>query len=137
TWMAPTMPTKRSLFWADAEDALARALSRAGRGAAPPAPVPASPPVVVSAASRPTPTRGPPASDFRPPTGSLEERLEAWRQWLAGTDDPAHAFLLDKDGLPLLPRDADGQLVDLASCARGLLSRLAEATAEAGGADRA
>src|SRR5262245_33224811 len=110
------MPTNRSLFWADTGAALDRALTRAGRGGAAPA-----------AAPEPTPRVKVPgaASEFRPPaTGSLEDRIEAWRQWLAGSDEPTHAFLLDKDGLPLLPRDADGQLVDLASCARGLLGRL-------------
>jgi hypothetical protein len=127
------MPTNRSLFWADTEDALDRALSRAGRGPAAPAAVPEVP-----ARPRATATPQPPAtaSEFRPPaTGSLEDRIEAWRQWLAGADDPTHAFLLDKDGLPLLPRDADGQLVDLASCARGLLGRLAESTSAAGTTD--
>lgn len=123
------MPTNRSLFWADTEAALDRALSRAGRGAPVAAPAPELP-------ARPHPPAVP--SEFRPPaTGSLEERIEAWRQWLAGADDPTHAFLLDKDGLPLLPRDADGQLVDLASCARGLLGRLAESTSASGTTDLA
>ncbi len=124
------MPTNRSLFWADNEADLDRALSRAGRGAAAPPPAP-EPPL------RP-PVRVPAAAEFQPPaTGSLEERIEAWRQWLAGADEPTHAFLLDKDGLPLLPRDADGHLVDLASCARGLLGRLAESTSSSGTTDLA
>jgi len=123
------MPTNRSLFWADTGVALDRALSRAGRGA----------PAAGAAAERPGAAAGPaPSAEFRPPaTSSLEDRLEAWRQWLARADEPTHAFLLDKDGLPLLPRDADGQLVDLASCARGLLGRLAEATSSSGANDLA
>ena len=123
------MPTNRSLFWADTEAALDRALSRAGHGTAPPAQAPEAP-------VRPLPPVV--ASDFHPPaTGTLEDRIEAWRQWLAGSAEPTHAFLLDKDGLPLLPRDADGQLVDLASCARGLLGRLAESMSASGTTDLA
>ncbi len=123
------MPTNRSLFWADAEADLDRALSRAGRGPTAPA---APPELPVRPPSRVV------TSEFHPPpVGSLEDRIEAWRQWLAGADEPTHAFLLDKDGLPLLPRDADGQLVDLASCARGLLGRLAESTSSSGTTDLA
>ena len=120
----------RSLFWADNGAALDQALSRAGRGVAPPAAAPQVPLAAPARASAPT--------EFRPPaSASLEDRLEAWREWLARAEDPTHAFLLDKDGLPLLPRDADGQLVDLASCARGLLGRLAEVTSASGTTDLA
>jgi len=126
------MATSRSLFWAEGEGTLARALARVAvpvaRPGAPPE-APAAPPVPVAA---PPPAEPVVATGFTPPFGTLEDRIEAWLQWVAGRASAAHAFLLDRDGLPMLQLGGDTRVIELASLARGLMGRLGEAAAGRG-----
>jgi hypothetical protein len=124
------MGTSRSLFWAEGEGILARALARVAVPVARPAsaPEPVAPPAMA-----PAPAPEPQASAaFTPPFGSLEDRIEAWLQWVAGRAGAAHAFLLDRDGLPMLQLGGDTRVIELASLARGLMGRLGEAAAGRG-----
>lgn len=122
------MATGRSLFWAEAESSLTAALARLGpasmRAAARPAP-----PFALAAAEPAAPEVAP---GFTPPYGSLEDRIEAWLQWVASRAGTPNAFLLDRDGLPMLQLGGDTRLVELASLARGLFGRLGEAVASRG-----
>jgi hypothetical protein len=138
------MPTSRSLFWAEGEGSLARALARVavpvGRPtpvpepASPvePLPAPASAPIAAAAEAVAAPPPPVPAAGFTPPFGSLEDRIEAWLQWVAGRAGAPHAFLLDRDGLPMLQLGGDTRVIELASLARGLMGRLGEAAAGRG-----
>jgi hypothetical protein len=129
------MGTSRSLFWSEGEGTLARALARVAAPVSKPADAGA---IRVEAAPPPPPPSSPAAeaspltAGFTPPFGSLEDRIEAWLQWVAGRAGAPHAFLLDSDGLPMLQLGGDARLVELASLARGLLGRLAEAVAGRG-----
>jgi hypothetical protein len=131
------MGTSRSLFWSEGEGTLARALARvaapvarsheAERPVERPAPSSAPAPPAPPLPNEPMVTTG-----FTPPFGSLEDRIEAWLQWVAGSAGAPHAFLLDRDGLPMLQLGGDPRMVELGSLARGLLGRLAEGTAGRG-----
>jgi hypothetical protein len=127
------MATSRSLFWAEGEGTLARALARVSlpvaRVAEASTPVPASASSPAFAPALPEPEV---ATTFTPPFGSLEDRIEAWLQWVAGRAGAAHAFLLDRDGLPMLQLGGDTRVIELASLARGLMGRLGEAAAGRG-----
>ncbi len=132
------MGTSRSLFWSEGEGTLARALARVAAPVARPAPAPAPAAPPAAPAEPPAPPAPPLPNEpmvtagFTPPFGSLEDRIEAWLQWVAGRAGAAHAFLLDRDGLPMLQLGGDARLVELGSLARGLLGRLAEVAAGRG-----
>jgi hypothetical protein len=124
------MAMSRSLFWAEGEGTLARALARVSLPVARPAPAPpveAAP--ALELAPAPPPDR---LGSFTPPFGTLEDRIEAWLQWVAGRAGAPHAFLLDRDGLPMLQLGGDTRVIELASLARGLMGRLGEAAAGRG-----
>jgi hypothetical protein len=121
------MATGRSLFWAEAEGSLTSALARLGPVSRS-GPRPAPPFTLPSA----TPSAPEVAPGFTPPYGSLEDRIEAWLQWVAGRAGAPNAFLLDRDGLPMLQLGGDTRLVELASLARSLFGRLGEAVGSRG-----
>lgn len=53
--------------------------------------------------------------DFEPPAGPLRQRLQAFMAWLLELSGSRIAFIVDRDGLPLVDREADPDLLAIAS----------------------
>ncbi|MDH3523785.1 MAG: hypothetical protein OES32_09385 [Acidobacteriota bacterium] len=79
------------------------------------------PPAATVEAAAAEPTASPPAAearaiaDFRPPAGALRQRLEAFMTWVVQEGGASVAFLVDRDGLPLVNRGADPDLLAVAA----------------------
>ena len=61
---------------------------------------------------------------FVGPGGSLRERLDAYIDWLLQLEGGQVAFVIDHDGLPLVDRGADADLLAIASSVMQLVERL-------------
>lgn len=53
--------------------------------------------------------------EFLPPDGPLRRRLEAFMTWIVQVSGSSVAFIVDRDGLPLVNRRADPDLLSIAS----------------------
>ncbi len=118
-----------SISWIDREG-LDETLARIGfRGRPVPArassqPLPSPPgrqasPTKAPAALEPTVT-----PEFLPPDGPLRQRLEAFITWLVQMSGSNVAFIVDRDGLPLVDREADPDLLTVASSVMRLVARI-------------
>jgi predicted regulator of Ras-like GTPase activity (Roadblock/LC7/MglB family) len=61
---------------------------------------------------------------FVPPPGALKARLEAFVGWLLDNSGCNVAFIVDKDGLPLVERDADADLLAIAASVMQLIETI-------------
>lgn len=61
---------------------------------------------------------------FEPPRGSLQDRLEAFVSWLTGLAACKGAFVIDEDGLPLLGRSVDSEMMAISASFLKLLERI-------------
>ncbi len=64
------------------------------------------------------------APDFLPPDGPLRRRLEAYLTWLIDVSGPGVAFIVDRDGLPLVNRGADPDLLSIAASVMRLVASI-------------
>ena len=62
--------------------------------------------------------------EFLPPDGPLRRRLEAFVSWLVESSGSTVAFIVDRDGLPLVNRRADPDLLAIASSVMRLVERI-------------
>lgn len=67
---------------------------------------------------------GLPPSAFEPPDGALQERLEAFMDWLAAVTGCRRHFIVERDGLPLTGSRDDTDLMTLASSVMKLVDDL-------------
>lgn len=110
-----------SISWID-RAGLAETLARFGTTASGPAHIPRAP------TPTPQPRRTPPAptsvTHFEPITSSLSERLEEFLDWLASVSGSRVSFIVDRDGLPLIDRGADADVLAMASSFIQLAERI-------------
>jgi predicted regulator of Ras-like GTPase activity (Roadblock/LC7/MglB family) len=66
----------------------------------------------------------PSIQDFEPPVGPLRERLKALMDWLLDLSGSHVAFIVDRDGLPLVERHADPDLLAIASRVMDLIENI-------------
>lgn len=122
----------RSLSWIDPHE-LSAALVAAGARRQPrdlPRPVNAgllrlTPATVSPAATSPqheARPRGLPA--FRPPEGSLQVRLKAFLAWVIDATGCRRIFIADEEGLVLMEKGADSELIAVSSSFMSLLERI-------------
>jgi hypothetical protein len=62
--------------------------------------------------------------EFLPPDGPLRRRLEAFITWLIEASGSNVAFIVDRDGLPLVNRQADPDLLAIASSVMRLVASI-------------
>jgi len=68
---------------------------------------------------------------FAAPSGSLRQRLDAFLDWLSVLASGRAAFIVDRDGLPLVDRHADADLLAIASSVMHLVGRMSGRTSPA------
>lgn len=110
-----------SISWID-RAGLVETLSRIGVGGGSPARIPRT--AVQLTRLEPIVDTRPSLVPFEPPAGSLRERLEAFIDWLSRLSGSAVVFVVDRDGLPLVDRGADADLLAIASSVMQLVERI-------------
>jgi predicted regulator of Ras-like GTPase activity (Roadblock/LC7/MglB family) len=127
---------RSSISWIDRAglaDTLARMASRERRLPSPVAPAPPPEPAVapldedgeetvVELVAEPASPRL--LTPFSPPSGALRTRLEAFVGWLLEHSGCGVAFIVDKDGLPLVEREADADLLAIAASVMQLIETI-------------
>jgi hypothetical protein len=112
-----------SISWID-RDGLAQTLARMGRHGR----LATARPVRREAESAGTGSPEPGAvlslRPFAAPSGSLRQRLDAFLDWLSGLASGQASFVVDRDGLPLVDRHADADLLAIASSVMHLIGRM-------------
>jgi predicted regulator of Ras-like GTPase activity (Roadblock/LC7/MglB family) len=61
---------------------------------------------------------------FAPPAGALKARLEAFVGWLLDNSGCSVAFIVDRDGLPLVEHEADADLLAIAASVMQLIDSI-------------
>jgi len=110
-----------SISWIDRTD-LAETLARFGPTASRLAHKPSA--MVGVSRLEPTLDTRPSLEPFEPPPGPLRERLEAFIDWMMRHSGSHVAFVIDHDGLPLVDRGADADLMAVASSVMQLVGRI-------------
>lgn len=110
-----------SISWID-RDGLVETLRRFGLST--PAPLRATPPRGGVAQLDPIVDTRPRPKAFTPPDGPLRDRLEAFVRWLMRLEGSRVAFIIDRDGLPLVDEGADADLLAIASSVMQLVERM-------------
>jgi len=109
-----------SISWID-RDGLAETLSRFGVSSASLAPTTGTTGV---AKVEPILDTDPPIEPFEAPIGRLRDRLEAFLDWLMQHSGCRVAFIIDRDGLPLVDRGAGVEMMAIASSVMQLVERI-------------
>ena len=121
-----------SISWID-RDGLAETLARIGVGSQRHLELPRLEPAVAAVESEtilevvipdPVEEEESPIPEFEPPAGALRSRLQAFMAWLLELSDSRVAFIVDRDGLPLVDRHADPDLLAIASSVMELIESI-------------